>query len=89
MDATNPHEILKFPLSTEKAVRDMEMTNSLIFIVDLKANKRQIKWATQKAFNVKVLKVRTMITRKGEKKAYIQLSPDTPAAEITTQLGLL
>ncbi|MEM2874046.1 MAG: 50S ribosomal protein L23 [Candidatus Nanoarchaeia archaeon] len=88
MAIKNPYDILKYPLSTEKAVRQMEAENKLIFIVDSKATKAAIKWAAEKAFNVKVAAVNTLITRTGEKKAYIKLKPETPAADVTTALGL-
>ncbi len=84
----SPYKILKYPLSTEKAVRQMEAENKLIFIVDPKATKAAIKWAVEKAFNVKVKSVNTTILRDGSKKAYIKLKPETPASEVTTALGL-
>ncbi|MEM2954580.1 MAG: 50S ribosomal protein L23 [Candidatus Nanoarchaeia archaeon] len=84
----DPFDILKYPLSTEKAVRQMESENKLIFIVDAKASKKAIKWAIEKAFNVKVEKVNTAIMRDGKKKAYIKLKPETPASDVTTALGL-
>ena len=84
----DPYEVLKYPISTEKAVRQMESENKLIFIVDEKATKAAVKWAIQKAFNVKVQSVNTMKTRTGEKKAYIKLRPETPAVDVTTALGL-
>jgi len=84
-----PHEILAYPISTEKAVREAEINNTLIFIVDKKATKKQVKWAIEKAFNAKVEDVRTLIDMRGRKKAYIRLKPDTPAVEVTTQLGLV
>ncbi|MEM4247658.1 MAG: 50S ribosomal protein L23 [Candidatus Nanoarchaeia archaeon] len=89
MTNTDPFTILKFPLSTEKAVRQMEAENMLIFVVDRKADKKQIKWAAQKAFNVKVAGVNTTVLRTGEKKAFIKLRPETPASDVTTQLGLV
>ncbi len=84
----NPYKIIKYPLSTEKAVKDMEASNTLSMIVDSKATKSQIKWAVQKAFDVRVVKVSTLITPKG-KKAYIRLHADTPAIDVTTKLGLV
>jgi len=84
----DPYSILLHPLSTEKAVRKMEAENVLIFIVSNKATKVQIKWAVEKAFNAKVVKVNTLLDRNGSKKAYIKLSPETLAVDITTQLGL-
>ncbi len=89
METQDPYNILEYPLSTEKAVREMEAENKLVFMVALNSNKKQIRWAVQKAFNAKVLAVRTEITPEGKKKAIIKLSPTTPASEITTQLGLV
>ncbi len=81
--------ILKYPLSTEKAVRAIEADNTLVFAVNKIANKAQIKWAIQKEYSVKVLNVRTMIDMKGVKKAYVKLDQSTPAIDITSKLGLI
>ena len=81
-------EVIKYPIQTEKAVRLMELTNSLTLIVDLNANKTEIKKAVEKLFQVKVIKVNTLITPKGKKKAYVKLSKDNPAIDISTKLGL-
>ena len=82
------YDIIKNPLMTEKAVRLMETENKLIFIVDKKAKRQEIKKAVEEIFKVKVLKVNTLI-QKGKKKAYTKLSPDTPAIDVATQLGLM
>ncbi|OYT31053.1 50S ribosomal protein L23 [Candidatus Woesearchaeota archaeon ex4484_78] len=80
--------IIKNPLSTEKAIRLMELNNELVFIVDPRASKDEIKKAVEERFKVKVLKVRTMHSIKGQKKAYVKLSPETPAIDVATKLGL-
>ena len=85
----DPYKILLYPLRTEKAVREIEATNTLVFIVNKVANKQQITWAVQKAFDVKVIEVRTAIMPDGKKKAYIKLSEETPAIEVTSKLGLV
>ena len=85
----DPFTIIKYPLATEKSVRIMESENKLIFIVQRKFNKQQIKKAVEEAFKVKVLKINTLITPKGDKKAYVQLSAETPALDVATQLGLM
>ena len=82
------YDIIKNPLMTEKAVRLLESENKLIFIVDKKAKKPEIKKAVEEIFKVKVLKVNTLIIQ-GKKKAYLKLSPDTPAMDVATQLGLM
>ena len=83
------YTIVKHPLSTEKALRIMESENKLVFIVEKRANKADIKAALEKLFKVKVLKINTLLTPKGKKKAYVRLAPETPAIDVATQLGLI
>ncbi len=82
-------EIIKYPLSTEKGIRLLESENKILFVVSEKANKKDIKEAIEKMFKVKVDKVNTQITPKGEKRAYVKLSPETPAIDLATELGLM
>lgn len=82
-------KVIKHPLSTEKSIRLMESENKLIFVVDLKARKPEIKQAVEKTFKVKVVRVTTLLTPKGEKRAYVRLSPETPALDVATDLGLM
>jgi ribosomal protein uL23 len=81
--------IIKYPLSTEKSIRLMESENKLIFIVDEKADKQEIKKVIEKMFDVKVKQVRTLNDSKGRKRAYIKFSSETPAIDLATKLGLL
>lgn len=81
--------IIKFPLATEKAVRLMELENKMIFVVDKRATKKQIKDAVESQFKVKVVKVNTLISPNMEKKAYVKLAKDTLAIDIATELGLV
>ena len=81
--------VLKYPLTTEKAVKLIESENKLLFVVDLKANKASIKKDIEKLFGVKVEKINTLITSDGEKRAYIKLSKETPAMDVITKLGLM
>lgn len=83
------YQIVKHPLATEKAVRLMESENKLIFIVDKKATKPEIKKAVEHLFNVKVLKVNTLIDTAGRKKAYLKFSAETPAIDIATEMGII
>ncbi len=80
---------LKVPLSTEKDIRLMEKENKIVFIVDNKATKEEIKKEVEERFKVKVVKVNTMYDTNGKKKAYVKLSEETPAIDIATELGLL
>lgn len=58
MDAFN---IIKFPLTTEAAMKKIEDNNTLVFIVHLKANKHHIKAAVKKLYDIDVAKVNTLI----------------------------
>jgi len=84
-----PYKIIKNPISTEKAVRLMESENKLVFIVDKKSKKNDIKEAVEKLFNVKVESVNTLHEISGRKKAYVKLSQETPAIDVATELGLM
>lgn len=73
---------------TEKTFDLIEKENKLVFIVSRFANKGQIKRAIEKIHNVKVIKVNTMITVKGEKKAFVKLHSDNSAQDIAIDLGI-
>jgi large subunit ribosomal protein L23 len=81
--------MIKNPISTEKAIRMLNEENKLVFIVDRKARKPEIKAEIESLFNVKVIKVCTLIDRKGNKKAFVKFSPETPALDLATKLGLM
>jgi large subunit ribosomal protein L23Ae len=56
------------PLNTESAMKKIEEHNTLVFVVDIKSNKRQIKDAVKKLYDVQAAKVNTLIR-------YASLSP--------------
>ncbi len=81
-------DVLKRPVITEKSM-SLQEDNKYTFIVDLKANKIEIKQAVEQMFNVKVLKVRTM-RYKGKMKRVRQIwgkTPDYKKAIVTLQEG--
>lgn len=80
---------IKYPLSTEKSIRLMESENKLVFIVERKSTKKDIKEDMEKTFKVKIKSVNTLITPEGTKKAYIKFSDETPAIDLATKLGLM
>lgn len=77
------------PVQSEKALRLIEEQNTLTFIVDRKATEHDIKRAIEQAFGVKVEKVNTLITPRGEKKAYVKLAKEYSASDIAARLGIL
>ena len=49
------------PLNTESAMKKIEEHNTLVFIVDIRSNKRQIKDAVKKLYDVQAAKINTLI----------------------------
>ncbi|MEX2682885.1 MAG: 50S ribosomal protein L23 [Candidatus Sigynarchaeota archaeon] len=84
----DPTEILIRPVITESTFNLIENENKLVFIVDKKANKKMIKGAIEKMYSVKCRKINTVITPRGEKKAFIRLDPANPASEVANKMGI-
>ena len=80
---------IEYPLITEKSVGLIEKENKLVFIVEKKATKHDIKKAVEELYGVKVAAVNTMISLKGKKKAYVKLKPEFKASDIATKLKVL
>ncbi|MBI1292734.1 50S ribosomal protein L23 [bacterium] len=62
----SPYEIIVRPAITEKALRgadDALKNKSYTFKVAITANKREIKWAIETAYGVKVKSVNTVTTK--------------------------
>ena len=53
--------IIKHPLTTESAMKKIEDNNTLVFIVDTRASKPQIKLAVKKLYDIDVANVNTLI----------------------------
>ena len=85
----DPYKIVKYPLSTEKSIRLMEAENKLIFVVDNKATKKDIKKAIEEMFKVEIDNINTLINADGKKRAYVKFSAKNPAIDIATQMGLM
>ncbi|KAL8947050.1 MAG: hypothetical protein Q9222_006631 [Ikaeria aurantiellina] len=84
------HKVIIHPLNTESAMKKIEENNTLVFICDVKANKRQIKEALKKLYDVECVKVNTLIRPDGTKKAYARLTPDVDALDIAaTKLSIV
>jgi large subunit ribosomal protein L23 len=81
------HQIVLHPYVSEKTMMEMEDENKLEFIVDLKANKPQIKEAVEELFEVKVAKVNTRIDRNG-KRAIVKFTEEYSAEEIGMRIGV-
>lgn len=80
--------IIMKPVTTEKTVKLIELDNLLVFIVDRRSKKQEVKEEFEKLFDVKVDKIRTFI-RKNKKYAYIKLNKKNPAIDLATKLGMM
>jgi large subunit ribosomal protein L23Ae len=53
--------VIRHPLNSESAMKKIEENNTLVFVVDIKANKYQIKQAIKKLYDVEALKINTLV----------------------------
>jgi large subunit ribosomal protein L23 len=79
--------ILK-PITSEKAVKMIELDNTLLFETERRAGKEEIKAEVEKIFSVKVTAVRTHI-KQNKKFAYVKLNKANPAIDVATKLGMI
>ena len=81
--------VIKFPLTTESAMKKIEDNNTLVFIVNMLANKRHIKNAVSQLFDIEVNRVNTLVRPDGQKKAYVKLSSDYDALDVANKIGII
>merc|ERR550514_697169 len=81
--------VIKYPLTTESAMKKIEELNTLVFIVDVKASKSQIKDAVAQMYDVTAAKVNTLIRPDGKKKAYVHLTQNYDALDIANRIGVI
>jgi large subunit ribosomal protein L23 len=84
----NAWDIVKKPVITEKSMQLME-ENKYTFIVDMRANKPEIRKAIEELFKVKVRKVRTMRVKGKPRRfrASVGRTPDVKKAIVTLAEG--
>lgn len=82
------YKILLNPIVTENTFELIDEQNKIVFYVDRRANKNSIKEAVEKIYNVKVIKINTLISPSGQKKAFIKLHPSNSASELGIKLGI-
>ncbi|MFX1562694.1 MAG: 50S ribosomal protein L23 [Promethearchaeota archaeon] len=84
----DPYDVIIRMMITERASEIVERENRLTFIVRRNSTKGQIRQAVEMLYEVKVVKVNTMITPQGQKKALVKLAPEHNAADLAVKLGL-
>ncbi len=81
--------VIKNPLTSESAMKKIEDNNTLVFICDPRANKRQIKAAVEKLYDIQVSKINTLIRPDGVKKAYVRMPADSDALDVANRIGII
>lgn len=81
--------IIIAPIKTEKAISQIEYGNTLTFQVSLGSTKKEIQSEVEKLFNVKVASVRTFMTSRGKKRAFVKLDPSSKADDVATKLKMI
>lgn len=85
----DPTDVIFYPLMTESASLMVETDNKLMFVVNVKAGKSDVKRAVEQLYEVKVDRVTVLITPQGEKKAFVKLKPEYKASDVAIKLGIL
>ncbi|VEL12541.1 unnamed protein product [Protopolystoma xenopodis] len=70
-------------------MKKIEDNDTLVFIVDRRANKQTIKAAVQDLYRVKVAKVNTLNCPRNVKKAYVKLPPDYDTIDVANRIGII
>ena len=83
----DPYDIVFHPYVTEKTMNFMDKNNALEFVVKRNSDKKQIKKAVEKLFEVKVKDVKTRITKNG-KHAIVIFMPEFKAEDIGMRIGI-
>ncbi|QQG39861.1 MAG: 50S ribosomal protein L23 [Candidatus Aenigmatarchaeota archaeon] len=85
----DPWTILQYPHLTEKSLGMVDSRNTLVFVVDPRVTKRQVRWAVERAFGVRVVSVNTLNDMMNRKRAFVKLAKENSALDIATRLGMV
>ena len=76
------------PVTSEKAIKLIEAENTIIFCVDKRMKRPEIRKEIEEIFKVKVENINIMI-RQNKKFAYVRLKKENPAIDLATKLGMI
>ena len=85
----NKYAVIQYPLVGESASKLMEDQNTLVFIVNLKSTKTDIKRTFKERFGSEIRRVNTLIRPDGKKKAFVTLKGDQAAVELGSKIGII
>jgi large subunit ribosomal protein L23 len=84
----DPYAVIMKPHVTEKSMNLIDQNNELAFVVMRKSTKKDVRRAFEELFAVKVERVNTQVTPRGQKIAYIKLAKEHSAEDIAVKLGV-
>lgn len=80
---------IRHVLTTEKAVAGIEKDNKLVFVVNEKATKADVKKELEIEYKEKVKSVRTLNSIRGHKKAVVLFARKGAAADLAGKLKVI
>ncbi|MEK6899417.1 MAG: 50S ribosomal protein L23 [Nanoarchaeota archaeon] len=76
------------PVSSEKAVKLIDLENTIVFEVARRSSKEDIKKEVSSLLGVKVDSLRTLI-RNNKKYAYVRFDKSVQAADVASKMGMM
>ena len=89
LPSMDEYRVIRCPMTTESAIKKIEVNNTLVFLCDPLASKPQIRRAVLKLYNVKARQVNTLIRPDGVKKAFVSLPQDHDAVDVAHKMGII
>eukprot|EP00121_Abeoforma_whisleri_P001128 Awhi_evm1s1001 len=77
--------VIKYPLTTETALKKIDGNNTIVFICDTRSNKPQIKAAVKAMYEIDCDRINTLVRPDGLKKAFVHLADNVDALEIANK----
>ena len=82
-------KIILYPSLAEKSVAMIDKENKMVFFVDTRATRQDVKKAIEEMFKVKVDKVNILKDAKNRKKAFVKINKQFKAEDIATAMGIV
>jgi len=78
-----------YPVATEKAINQISKNNTIVFVVEKTAGKKEIREYIEREYQVKIADVRVHNTFHGKKVAFVKLKKESPAMDLASKLKIL
>lgn len=88
-NSLDQYQVLMYPLVTDSAMKNMIENNTMVFLVDVRSDKANIKDAFEMICKIRTIKVNTLTTYRGTKKAFIKLGPDYNAIDVAKKFKFI